>query len=106
MNKPMDLVAKAAAERFYARAAATLHEAITQACSEAGAHVQPSLRAVRRHLEAIEQADVGVRAWQEARMQRLEAIDELLQTIAYVADECTCYVTGRAGQGPHRVRGR
>ena len=99
MSKPTDLVAKVAAERFHTRAAATLHEAIAQACSEAGAHVLPSLRAVRRHLEAIEQADVGVQAWQEARMRRLEAIDELLQTIAYVAAECTCYVTGRAGQG-------
>ena len=99
MNKPTDLVAKIAAERFHSRVAATLDEAIGQACSETGAHALPSLRAVRRHLEAIEQAEVGVQAWRDARVRRLEAIDELLQTITYVASECTCYVTGRAGEG-------
>jgi len=74
-------------------------EAIELARAETGESAAPSIATVRRHLEALRQASLGLSQWAAARLNRLEALEELLQTIAYVAPECTIYVTGRAAEG-------
>ena len=99
MVGPADKVARVAAQRFLAGEAATIRDAIEQARTESGETVSPSVVTVRRHLEGLRQASLGMEAWHSQRLLRLDAIEELLQTIAYLAPECTCYVTGRAAEG-------
>ncbi len=99
MVGPADKVARVAAQRFLAGEAATIRDAIEQARTESGETVSPSMATVRRHLEGLRQVSLGMDAWYQQRLSRLDAIDELLQTVAYLASECTCYVTGRAAEG-------
>jgi len=99
MVGPADKVARVAAQRFLAGEAATIRDAIEQARTESGETVSPSVVTVRRHLDGLRQASLGMEAWHSQRLLRLDAIEELLQTIAYLAPECTCYVTGRAAEG-------
>ncbi|MDP7071178.1 MAG: hypothetical protein QF561_07500 [Phycisphaerales bacterium] len=99
MVGPADKVARAAAQRFLAGEAVSIRDAVDQARAESGETVSPSVATVRRHLEGLRQASMGMEAWRAQRLSRLDALEELLQTIAYLAPECTCYVTGRAAEG-------
>ncbi len=59
----------------------------------------PSGRQVRRHLEAMQQQSLGLGGWWRARLRALEAVVELVDTIAYAAPDATVLLTGRTAQG-------
>ncbi len=99
MAGPADSVAIEAANRLHAGEAGNIGEAIAQAQAACQTAAWPSGATVRRHLEALRQADQGMHIWARERLARLEALEELLQTITYVAPDVTLYVTGRAAEG-------
>jgi hypothetical protein len=99
MVGPTDNVAMTAAQLLHAGKARNIGEAIVQARGLLDELASPSFATVRKHLEAISQASIGMAAWQDDRLRRLEALEELLQTIAYLAGDCTIYVTGRSAEG-------
>ncbi|MCH2140704.1 MAG: hypothetical protein MK100_06670, partial [Phycisphaerales bacterium] len=88
-----------AAQLLHAGKARNIGEAIVQARSLLDELASPSFATVRKHLEAISQASIGMAAWHNDRLRRLEALEELLQTIVYLAGDCTIYVTGRSAEG-------
>lgn len=95
----MDKVARLAAAIFHAGGAASLHEALAAASGRCGGGRTPSMVRVRRHLEAIEQSEGGASQWDAIRQARLEAIDELVETLAFIDPAGMCYVAGRAAKG-------
>ena len=99
MVGPTDNVARRAAEMFHAGEARPLSAAVDAAQAELGGGAVPSMATVRRHLEALRQASIGFDQWARDRARRLTAIDELLQTLAYVEPNAVCYVSGRAAEG-------
>ena len=99
MVGPTDKVAKVAAELFHGGDAATLRHAVDIARVRCGGGVAPAMATVRRHLEVLRQSSVGVGAWAMSRLDRLEAIWELLQTLAFLEPDSQCYVVGRAAEG-------
>ena len=99
MVGPTDKVAQVAAAVFHAGDAASLAEAVEWARVELGGGSAPSLATVRRHLETLRQESIGLEQWRAERIERLAAIEELLQTLAYIEPDSVCYVVGRAAEG-------
>lgn len=99
MVGPTDNMAQMAAAVFHAGGVASLAEAIELARVEMGGGAAPSLAIVRRHLESIRQASLGLGRWRARRIARLCAIEELLQTLEYIEPDSVCYVVGRAAEG-------
>jgi hypothetical protein len=104
-----DKVAKLAAALFHGGNASSLSRAVEVARDQCGG-VSPSMATVRRHLEALEQSEMGMATWGRARRDQRDAIVELLHTIAFIEADSVCYVVGRAAEGyvdecePVRIR--
>ncbi|MDP6312598.1 MAG: hypothetical protein QF781_10660, partial [Phycisphaerales bacterium] len=64
-----------------------------------GSGAIPSMATVQKHLEAVRQSTAGMGAWDAVRLQQLDVIAELLQTLTFIEPEAACYVTGRAAEG-------
>lgn len=99
MVGPTDKVAQLAAAVFHAGEAASIAEAVEWALIELGAAAAPSFVTVRRHLESLRQESLGLGQWRAERIERLAAIEELLQTLEYIEPDSVCYVAGRAAEG-------
>ncbi|HCA39867.1 MAG TPA: hypothetical protein DEO92_09355 [Phycisphaerales bacterium] len=99
MTGPTDKVAKLAAAIFHRADMTSLRRAIEEARVACGGGPLPSMATVRRHLEALRQSSIGMDEWVASRLGRLEAIDELLQTVAFIGPDSVCYVVGRAAEG-------
>ena len=99
MVGPTDNLARAAAGLIHAGRTTSIVDAIDMARAESEHTTSPSVATVRKHLESLQQASMGMQAWHAARVRRLELIEELLQTLAYLAPDCSLYVTGRAAEG-------
>jgi len=99
MVGPTDKVAKVAAALFHAGDAASLRVAIEIARMRSGGGDGPSMSNVRRHLEALEQSTSGEVSWALARLKRLDAVVELVRTLAFLEPNGVCYVVGRAAEG-------
>jgi len=95
MDADTDLRAASAARAVLDGAAVDVDAAIAQL----GDGPRPSTARVRRHLEAMRQADFGLGAWWRERLAALEAVVELVRTIQFVAPGATVLLTGRTAQG-------
>ncbi|MCH2136762.1 MAG: hypothetical protein MK101_09295 [Phycisphaerales bacterium] len=87
--------ARAAADSLRSGAASTIEEAI--ALLPPGP--PPPAGLIRRHLEAMDQASKGLGDWWRERLEALEALTQLLDTIAFLLPESTILLTGRTAQG-------
>ena len=99
MIEPTDNLARAAAELIYSGQTRSIADAIAQVRAAGDHMASPSVTSVRRHLESLQQTAMGMQAWHDQQVRRLELIEELLQTLAYLAPDCSLYVTGRAAEG-------
>ena len=95
MDADTDLRAASAARAVLDGAAVDVAAAIAQL----GDGPRPGTARVRRHLEAMRQADLGLGQWWRERLDAIEAVVELVETVLYVAPRCTVLLTGRTAQG-------
>lgn len=91
----LDTRAQHAARLVFDGAAADIDAAL----ATLGEGVKPSRSRVRRHLQAMQQAASGLGQWWRDRLEALEAVVELVETVQYVAPQCTVLLTGRTAQG-------
>ena len=72
---------------------------VDAAIAQLGDGPRPSPGRVRKHLEAMRQSAQGLGQWWRERLDALEAVVELVETVLYVAPRCTVLLTGRTAQG-------
>ena len=97
MRTSLDITAQAAATLLASGDAESMAEAIARASAEGDA--PPARSLVRRHLESLRQASLGMTGWRRLRLARLEALLEFADTVAFVMPEATCVISGRAAEG-------
>ncbi len=101
MNTSQDQIARRAAEMLRDGLAGSIRDAIRQARREpGGAHGDPpSLEQVRRHVDAMAMARIGLEAWEADRQLRLQEVDQFLATLEFHLDGIELRIAGRAARG-------
>ena len=99
MDESSDHVARVAAFQLISGDAQTVREAIEQAQIRTQSGRLPSHSSVRKHHEFMQQEAMGLKEWHKRRLNRLEALETVLQTILYAVPEARVFVTGRAAEG-------
>ncbi|MBG83247.1 MAG: hypothetical protein CMJ40_01730 [Phycisphaerae bacterium] len=101
MNSSQDQIARRAAELLRDGLVGSIGDAIRQARKEPdGANGDPpSFQQVRRHVDAMEMARLGMEGWEANRLTRLEEVDQFLATLEFHLDGIEMRIAGRAARG-------
>lgn len=101
MNTSRERLARRAAEMLRDGMAGSIPEAIGQARREpgGGSCPPPSIEQVRRHVDAMEMARLGLEAWAGNRRARLEEVDQFLATLEFYLDGVEMRIAGKCASG-------
>ncbi len=108
MNTSQDQMARRAAEMLRDGLADSIRGAISQARREPGGGDgdPPSIEQVRRHVEAMEMARLGMESWEDNRRARIEEVDQFLATLEFYLPDVELRIAGRAARGDIDEGGR
>ena len=94
-------MARRAAEMLRDGMAGSIRDAIGQARREPGGGScdPPSIEEVRRHMDAMDMARLGMESWLENRRARLEEVDQFLATLEFYLEGIDLRIAGKAARG-------
>ena len=101
MNTSREHLARRAAEMLRDGMAGSIPEAIGQARREPGGRdcPPPSIEQVRRHVDAMEMARLGLETWADNRRVRLEEVDQFLATLEFYLEGVVLRIAGKSARG-------